>query len=369
MRRVALVVAVAASVAPARALPPLPLVRLTQVATLSQPVGMAIRANDPALYLVEKTGRVRAIRGGALDPTPALSLAGQVSQGGEQGLLGLAFSPDGSRMYVDFTDLAGDTRVVEYQMSGGVADPATRRDLLFVDQPFSNHNGGQLGFGPDGSLHISLGDGGSAGDSFNAGQRLDTLLGKILRIGTQPSGSLPYTIPADNPFVGTPGARGEIWAYGLRNPWRFSFDRLTGDLWVADVGQNAWEEIDFQQRSSDGGENYGWRRMEGNHPYQGGTPPPDHVPPIHEYSHAFGCSVTGGFVYRGARMPLLQGAYVFADFCAGRLKALQRIAGQVVELDLAATVSFVTSFGEDQEGELYAMSLNGPLYRIEPAVP
>ena len=334
--------------------------RLTQVAALEQPVAMAFRAGDPAMYVAEKTGRVRALRGGGADV--ALDIASQVSNGGEQGLLGLVFSPDGGRMYVDYTDVAGDTRVVEYVMAGGRADPGSRRELLFVDQPFSNHNGGQVLFGPDGLLYISLGDGGSGGDPMNNAQNLGNLLGKILRIDPRPSGGAPYGIPPSNPFVGRAGARGEIWNFGLRNPWRFTFDRGTGDMWIGDVGQNAWEEVDHEPRGA-GGRNYGWDRLEGTHVREG-SPPPGHVLPVHEYARTGGaCAVTGGYTYRGAAVPNMVGAYVFADFCLGKLWMLRN--GQ--RSDLAPRTANISSFGEDPAGELYVLSLNGPIFRIDRA--
>ena len=214
---------------------------------------MAVRSGDTALYVAEKTGKVVAVRDGIVDPVPMLDLSEEVSLGGEQGLLGLAFSPDGRDVYVNFTDTNGDTHITGYAMRGGQADTATRRDLLVVDQPYSNHNGGNLVFGPDGYLYIGLGDGGSGGDPQGNGQSLSTLLGKMLRIDPTPFGDRPYRIPTDNPFVGHVAARPEIWAYGLRNPWRYSFDRLTGDLWIGDVGQSAWEEVDVQPSDSPGG--------------------------------------------------------------------------------------------------------------------
>ena len=332
-------------------------VRLTQVAALDQPVAMAFRVGDPAMYVAEKGGRVRALRGGV---DTVLDVAGQVSTGGEQGLLGLTFSPDGARMYIDYTDVAGDTQIVEYAMAGGRADTATRRVLLSVDQPYSNHNGGQILFGPDGFLYIALGDGGSGGDPENRAQNLGELLGKILRI--DPRGGSPYGIPPGNPFAGRPGARAEIWSWGLRNPWRFTFDRATGDMWIGDVGQNAWEEVDFEPRATPG-RNYGWDRLEGNHVREG-SPPPGHILPVHEYSlQGTACAVTGGYTYRGSAVPNMVGAYVFADFCVGQLWMLRN--GQ--RTDLAPKTDAVSSFGEDPAGELYVLSLNGPVFRIDRA--
>jgi glucose/arabinose dehydrogenase len=341
-------------------------IHLVEVATLEQPLAMAVRPADPTLYVAQKTGKIVAVRGGIVDPVPVLDLTEQVSLGGEQGLLGVAFSPSGRDVYVNYTDTNGDTHVTGYEMRAGRAVTATRRDVLFVDQPYSNHNGGDLVFGPDGYLYVGLGDGGSGGDPQGNGQSLSTLLGKMLRIDPTPFGDRPYRIPADNPFVGRADARPEIWAYGLRNPWRYSFDRRTGDLWIGDVGQSAWEEVDIQPSDSPGGENYGWNRMEGGHPYGGADPPAHAVPPVYEYSHdGGGCVVTGGYVYRGESIPELDGAYVFADFCIGELEALRVKDGRVIDhRALGAVVSNLSSFGEDAQGELYAMSLSGGLYRL-----
>jgi glucose/arabinose dehydrogenase len=345
-----------------------PKVRLVPVASLEQPLAMGVRTGDPALYVAEKTGRIVAIRNGIVDASPVLDLSGQVSLGAEHGLLGLAFSPEGGFLYVDYTDLSGDTRVVEYHMEGGRADPFSRRQVLFVHQPFSNHNGGNLVFGPDGDLYIGLGDGGSGGDPMGNGQSLSTLLGKILRIDPRRQDGRPHLVPPDNPFVGRAGARAEIWDYGLRNSWRFSFDRATGDLWIADVGQSTWEEIDFEPAGSGGGRNFGWNLMEGDHAYIGGRPQPGLVRPVFEYSHRRGgCAVTGGYVYRGRAIPALQGAYVFGDFCLGRLEALRLRDGRVFEhWALGPAVPNLSSFGEDAQGELYAMSLSGDVFRLVP---
>jgi glucose/arabinose dehydrogenase len=329
---------------------------------------MAVRPGGTALYVAQKTGRVVAIRGGGVVRTPVLDITEQVSLGSEQGLLGLAFSPSGQHLYVNYTDANGDTRVTGYRMRDGRADPATRRNVLFVDQPYSNHNGGNLAFGPDGYLYIGLGDGGSGGDPHGNGQSLSTLLGKMLRIDPRPSGERPYGIPSDNPFVDRPDARPAIWAYGLRNPWRYSFDRLTGDLWIADVGQNEWEEVDRQPAGSAGGENYGWNVLEGQHPFSGAEVPSDAVPPMFEYSQdAGGCTVIGGYVYRGEAIPELQGAYVFGDLCLGRIEALRVEEGRVTgHRVLGPEVPSLSSFGEDTRGELYAMSLGGEVYRLVP---
>ena len=344
-----------------------PEVRLQRVAMLEEPVALVVRPDDPALYIAEKDGAVVALRDGRVDPIPVLDVSSEVSLGGEQGLLGLVFSPDGGSLYVNFTDVDGDTRVVAYAMADDRADPSSRREVLFVDQPYSNHNGGNLVFGPDGYLYIGLGDGGSGGDPHGNAQSLGTLLGKMLRIDPRPTDGAPYRIPADNPFVTTPGARPEIWAYGLRNPWRYSFDRATGDLWIGDVGQSAWEEVDRQPASSTGGENYGWNVREGSHPYASGGAAPGAVDPVFDYPHSDGCVVTGGYVYRGAAIPDLVGTYVFADFCLGQIEGLRVDCGEVVNEQLGATVQAVSSFGEDAQGELYVLSLAGGLYRLAPA--
>lgn len=347
----------------------LPDVRLVKVASLEEPIAMAVRPGDPALYVAEKTGSVAAIWGGTVDPAPVLDLSGQVSQGGEQGLLGLAFSPDGRFLYVDFTDTAGNTHVTQYTMAGDRSDPSSARTVLFVRQPFANHNGGDLLFGPDGDLYVGLGDGGSEGDPQGNGQSLSTLLGKLVRIRPTPSGPAPYEIPAGNPFKGASGARPEIWAFGLRNPWRFSFDRQTGDLWIGDVGQDQWEEIDRQPAGSSGGQNYGWNLTEGDHPYNGAAPPPHWVRPVYEYSHdTGGCAVVGGYVYRGAAIPALRGAYLFSDNCDGRIMGLRIRGGRTAGVrPLGARVASPSAFGQDLRGELYVLSLSGGVYRIAPA--
>jgi glucose/arabinose dehydrogenase len=342
-------------------------VELERVADLEQPVAMAVRSGDPSLYFAEKVGRIVALReGGDLDVV--LDLTREVSLGSEQGLLGLAFSLDGRFLYANFTDVQGDTRVVEWRFDHGGVRLDSRREVLFVDQPFSNHNGGNLVFGPDGYLYIGLGDGGSGGDPNGNGQSLSTLLGKMLRISPRPAGGEPYRIPSDNPFVGQEGPRPEIWAYGLRNPWRYSFDRETGDLWIGDVGQNAWEEVDVEPAGSPGGLNYGWDLFEGSHRFEGGSEEDDAVAPVYEYATGDGtCAVTGGYVYRGRDIAQLVGAYVFADFCRGRLEALRLRRSRVQGRDeLGPTVANLASFGEDADGELYVLSLSGPVFRLVP---
>jgi glucose/arabinose dehydrogenase len=342
-------------------------VRLVQVAELQQPVAMAVRRGDQAMYIAEQTGKVRALRGGKLDPTPVADVAGEVTSGGEQGLLGLAFSPDGRYLYLAYTDRDGDHQVSELTMGGRQADPGSERSLLHFEDPFANHNGGQLAFGPDRRLYIAFGDGGSGGDPFGNGQSLGTLLGKILRIDPRASGGRPYRVPSNNPFVNRDGARPEIWDYGLRNPWRFSFDPATDDLWIGDVGQNAWEEIDHEPAGS-GGRNYGWNRREGLHAFDGDRPG-GAVDPVIEYGREGGaCTVIGGFVYWGRRIPGLRGAYLYGDFCAGWVRAARVRGGRVAEQrDLGLSVPNLSSFGVDPAGELYAMTLSGPVYRLAPA--
>jgi glucose/arabinose dehydrogenase len=342
-------------------------VELQPVATLEQPLAIAVRPGDPALYVAEKVGRVVALADHA-DPRTVLDLTGQLSQGSEQGLLGLAFSPDGSFLYVDFTDINGDTHVTEYRFGDDGAHEGTRREVMFVSQPFSNHNGGGLAFGPDGYLYVALGDGGSGGDPYGNGQSLSTLLGKILRISPRPSDGRPYGIPRDNPFVGRPGAKPEIWDYGLRNPWRFSFDRETGDLWIGDVGQQAWEEIDVERAGSPGGGNFGWNLYEGSHPYQGGSPG-GLTMPVFEYPHDGNvCAVTGGYVYRGTAIPDLAGAYVFGDYCEGQLQAFVLRGDQATSHRLLGVrVDGLASFGEDAQGELYVCALSGEVFKLVPA--
>ena len=341
-------------------------IHLVRIANIEQPVALAVRSGDPALYVAEKTGRVVAIRDGAADHTPVVDLAGRVSLGTEQGLLGLAFSPDGRFLYVNYTDANGHTHVTEFAMGDRVAASASERDVLVVEQPFANHNGGNLAFGPDGHLYIGLGDGGSGGDPSGNGQSLSTPLGKMLRIIPRPTGGLPYGIPPDNPFVDRQGARPEIWAIGFRNPWRYSFDRASGDLWIGDVGQNSWEEISVERAGSAGGANFGWNILEGSHAFAGEDVPGRAIGPVFEYPHSEGgCTVIGGYLYRGRAIRALRGAYVFGDLCIGELEAIRVRNGRVTgHRALGPIVENLSSFGEDGRGELYALSLNGDVYRL-----
>jgi glucose/arabinose dehydrogenase len=327
------------------------------------------------IFVAEQTGRIRIVRDGALADRPFLDIRGRTRAGGERGLLGIAFHPRypvDPRVFVNYTDRNGDTVVSWFPVrpdDPDVADPDAERVILSIDQPFGNHNGGALAFGPDGALYVSTGDGGGGGDPIGAGQRLDTLLGKILRIDVdaEPASGLAYAIPPDNPFVGRADARAEIWAFGLRNPWRISFDRATGDLWIGDVGQGRYEEIDVIPVGV-GGLNFGWNLMEGFHCYPSGDGclRDGLTLPVAEYDHDFGCSVTGGVVYRGVAQPLLVGGYLFADSCSGNVwlldASLPEGAGPVLTLGSGRNIS---GFGEDEAGEVYATDIaSGELLRI-----
>ena len=334
---------------------------------LSQPLDLQ-HAGDTRLFIVEKGGTIRVLEAGVLRPEPFLDIRDRVGSGGnEQGLLGLAFHPTfpaNGFFFVYYTDLEGDTVVSRFRLSADPAygDPGSELVMLWVPQPFPNHNGGALAFGPDGGLYIGLGDGGSAGDPLGNGQRLDTLLGKILRV--EVDSAEPYAIPADNPFASGIGLP-EIWAYGLRNPWRFSFDRASGDLYVGDVGQGNWEEVNYQVAASAGGTNFGWNFREGAHSYKGEAPS-GLTDPIAEYSHAEGCSVTGGVVVRSPSLPEWNGVYLFGDYCTGLIWGLLRDAHGAWQTQLLYDTSFaVASFGADQEGEVYLVDLNGTAYRLE----
>ncbi|HEX2502982.1 MAG TPA: PQQ-dependent sugar dehydrogenase [Miltoncostaeaceae bacterium] len=324
------------------------------------------------LYVVQQSGRIRIFERGRLRGT-FLDISGLVTAGGEQGLLGLAFHPRyprNGRFFVYYTNRDGDQRVVEYRRASAArADPGSARGLLTMQDPYSNHNGGHLAFGPDGFLYIGTGDGGSGGDPEDNGQSRDTLLGKLLRLDVNSrSGGRPYAIPPGNPYR-SGGGRAEIYAYGLRNPWRFSFDRERGDLWIGDVGQGALEEIDFRARGTGAGVNFGWNAFEGRSAFSGGGPVRGRspVPPVAQYSHSAGCSVTGGFVYRGTKVPALRGRYAYADYCSGRLWTMRAgpDPGGVREDTgrLGISLSNVTSFGEGLAGELYVIA-NGSLYRF-----
>ena len=323
------------------------------------------------LFIVQQNGLIRLLKNGTVAAAPFLDIRDRTALDGERGLLGLAFPPgfaQKQRFYVDYTDLNGNTVIAQYRVSADpdAADKSSEIVLLRITQPFANHNGGQVRFGPDGYLYIAAGDGGSGGDPMGNGQNLGTLLGKLLRIDVEGTPG-QVRIPADNPFANTPGARGEIWAYGLRNPWRFSFDRATNDLWIGDVGQDAYEEVDLQPASSHGGENYGWNRMEGMHCYLTGCSTAGLTLPVAEYTHAnAACSITGGFRYRGILAPGLRGTYVYGDYCNGVISGLSQQGGTWSSRLLLASGFGITTFGEDEAGELYvANAKDGAIYRIE----
>lgn len=327
------------------------------------------------MFVVERGGAIKVLKNGTTLATPFLDIASRITTAGsEQGLLGLAFSPDyitTGEFYANYTRAAdGATIVARYRVSSNadIADPKSEEIILTEPQPFANHNGGHLAFGPDGYLYIGLGDGGSGGDPGNRAQNLSERLGKLLRIDVE-CGVTPCATPASNPFDATAGVRVEIWALGLRNPWRFSFDRLTGDLFIGDVGQGGQEEINFQAASSAGGENYGWRILEGEacfDPPANCTPPTHYSAPVATYLRGSGCSsVTGGYVYRGPADAALDGAYLYADFCDGRVWRLKR-NGTAWQNDLLADTNFsISSFGEDEAGNLYLVDFGvGTLYLV-----
>ncbi|HUP75486.1 MAG TPA: PQQ-dependent sugar dehydrogenase [Acidimicrobiales bacterium] len=338
---------------------------------MNAPIAMATRAGRPEIWVAERAGRVRVY-----DPAsnavsqPIVDISGTLSTGGERGLLGLAFSPDGARLYLSYTNPQGNSRIDEFTMSGDSVDTGSRRTVLAVQQPFSNHNGGNIAFGPDGYLWIGFGDGGSQGDPNGNGQNVNALLGSILRIDPTSRANGEYGVPADNPFAGG-GGLPEIWLKGTRNPWRFSFDRATGDLWIGDVGGGLREEIDVLTTASGRGRgvNLEWALREGTQRLKGDRPPGG-VGPVYEYSHAGGnCSITGGYLYRGTAIPALQGVYVYGDYCVSviQLFRLDGASGQNRSTGLAVEGGQLGSFGEGPDGELYALSLTGGVHRIEGA--
>jgi glucose/arabinose dehydrogenase len=353
-------------------------VALQQIAGgLNFPLYLTAPPGDDRLFIVEKGGTVRIVQNGTLLETPFLDIATQVSKGPEQGLLGLAFPPDyatSGRFVAHYTDVNWDTRVSTFRTSADPnrADHGSESVLLTEEQPAAGHNGGQILFGPDGHLYIGLGDGGSReGNDRGRAQGLGDLLGSILRIDL--ASGVPYSVPADNPFVETDGARPEIWSYGLRNPWRFSFDRSTGDLYIADVGELRWEEINVSLAADGAGRglNYGWSLMEGT--ACGSAVSCDRTGltvPLLQYSHDEGCSITGGYVYRGSRIPSLQGHYLYSDFCQGWVRSFRLEGGTAVdqrEWPVLSPGRHITSFGEDSQGELYLMRGDGGVFKIVPA--
>jgi glucose/arabinose dehydrogenase len=346
--------------------------------SLEQPTDLQSAGDRSRLFVVERRGRIRLIRDGTLLPTPFLDISNRVetTTTPEQGCLGLAFHPlfaSNGRFYVAYTSLSGDTHVAEFRAVAGAdtVDPATERTVLVAQVPYSSHIGGQLRFGPEGMLYIALGDGGSAGDPEGFAQSLDSLLGKILRIDVD---GQPYLIPPGNPFLQIAGARREIWALGLRNPWRFAFDRVTGDLFIGDVGQGHVEEVDVGLAARRGGENYGWAVTEGSGCFPGGTDCSREglVPPVVEYTHVEGCAVTGGVVYSGCRMPGHAGTYFYGDFCSGFIRSFRLQDGRAVEqqdwTESLGPRRGLTSFGTDADGEIYMLEITGNVYRIVPVI-
>ncbi len=356
---------------------------------LDQPIFLDAPAGDPRLFVLERDGRIVLIVSGAVRTTPFLDITDRVGTAGEGGLLGLAFDPDyatSGLFYVYYTDLAGDSLLSRFSVSADpdVADPS-EQVLLVVDQPYSNHNGGTIAFGPDDFLYLGLGDGGSSNDPLGAGQDPLRLLGKMLRldVGTPPApGSTPvpgtgYAVPADNPFVNDPSTRDEIWALGLRNPYRWSFNPLTRNLWIADVGQGQREEVNFEPWTSPGGRNYGWKVWEGNrcNTTSAACAAPGFTPPLLDYDHSAGnCSITGGYSYRGRLIPHAFAQYFFGDFCSGRIWTYDTRTGTVsdvsTQLGPAANAGFqLVSFGEDGMGELYVVHQGVEIYRVVSSIP
>lgn len=338
------------------------------VSGLQDPVHLAAPAGDSRLFVVEQRGTIRVVKNGQLLGTPFLDVR-PIASGGERGLLSVAFHPGyatNGYFYVNYTDVGGNTRIERYHADpvSDVADAASAKLILAVDQPFGNHNGGQVLFGPDGMLYIGMGDGGSGGDPQGHGQNRGTLLGALLRIDVD--GGDPYRIPADNPYVNQPPFRGEVWAWGLRNPWRSAFDAASGMIYIADVGQSVWEEVNIRP-AAEAGVNYGWNLMEGRHCYNASSCNQSGLTlPVFEYNHSEGCSITGGFVYRGSAIPALQGHYFYADYCRGQVRSFKFASG-IVSAQKSwdfGDIESVLSFGEDSVGELYVLSSNGTVYRL-----
>jgi glucose/arabinose dehydrogenase len=355
--------------------------KLTRVASgLKSPVFITGAGDGSGrLFIVEQPGRILVMKNGQVLPTPFLDIRSKIAFGGERGLLGLAFHPDfalNGVFVVDYTRSTGhvgDTIIARYRAVPGsdVADPSSAQILLTISQPQANHNGGMVTFGPDRYLYIGMGDGGNGGDvgaghaPQGNGQSVTTLLGKLLRVDVGATGG--YSIPPTNPKISS-SALGAIWAYGLRNPWRFSFDRATGALYIADVGQDAWEEVDVRAPEDRGGENYGWPVFEGTHTYRAGVRLTGDVKPVAQYDHSSGdCSVSGGYVYRGQKIPSMFGFYVFGDYCSGRVRTLVNFQGHWRMSVLLDTSYLISSFGQDDAGELYLVSLGGQVYRFDPS--
>ena len=343
--------------------------KLALVATATAPLVLATRAGTTTMYVAERAGRVRTLTPDGTLHQPILDISSDVTTDFEKGLLGLAFSPDGGLLYASYTDASSNTRIDEFHMSGEGVDMSSRRIVLQVVQPAGNHNGGNIVFGSDGFLWFGLGDGGGSGDQFNNAQNLDTLLGSILRIDPRGRDAGAYSVPPDNPFVGK-GGRPEIWLYGVRNPWRWSFDRATGDLWIGDVGQNLYEEIDHLPAPTLGrGANLQWPLREGTHKFRGDAPAGS-IGPVFDYDHSNGsCSITGGYVYRGTALPSLAGAYLFGDYCEGIIYALvpKGSGYERVNTGISVGKGALVSFGQDSNGELYTLALSGAISKLVPA--
>ncbi|MEX0993023.1 MAG: PQQ-dependent sugar dehydrogenase [Solirubrobacterales bacterium] len=343
--------------------------RLSRIGTFTEPVYVTAPPGDTKrVFVVQQNGKIIVLAGGKR--RTFLDISGSIVHGGEQGLLSMAFAPDYStsgRFYVDFTDRKGDTRIQEFKRSSNPnrADVGSRRQVLSINQPFSNHNGGLVLFGPDKLLYVGMGDGGSAGDPRDNAQDMGSLLGKILRIDPTPAKGKRYSVPGSNPFVGRAG-RDEIYTFGMRNPWRFSFDPRNGDMYIADVGQGEWEEINYASRGAASGRDYGWSCREGRHTFDSSRRCPDPVDPVLEYSHAGGgCSVTGGVVVNDSRLPSLRGRYIYGDFCKGQLRSFKIVNGRATgDRSLGLHVDSLSSFGTDGRGRVYVTSLSGPVYRV-----
>jgi glucose/arabinose dehydrogenase len=351
---------------------PEPAVALASIGDFDQPVEIEFRPQDDRLFVVEQPGRIVAVDDLSVDIV--LDITGATSRGSEQGLLGVAFHPDRELAYVDYTDRDGDTVIAEYAIDPvtAVFDPASARTVLTVEQPFSNHNGGELAFGPDRLLYIGVGDGGSGGDPERNGLDLSTRLGKILRIDPLPSTDGAFGVPEDNPFIEVEGADPTIWSYGLRNPWRFSFDPATGDMWIADVGQNAREEIDHaiapNGRNAGRGLGFGWSAFEGDLPFNSDQPTANHTPPVVVYGHDGGhCSVSGGAVYRGELVPDLQGWYVYGDYCSGTIWGYDPTSAGSPRVVVLTQHGGLAAVAAGPDGEIYAISNGGSIARFIPA--
>ncbi len=345
-------------------------VELEEIGTFEEPLYVTQPQGSEDLYVVERGGRVKIVRNGETLPQPFLDIASQVSTEVEQGLLSIAFAPDyeeSGLFYAYYTGSGGEQRVVELRRSGDDPDRAEQEERLLLAMPdfAPNHNGGLVVFGLDDKLYIGTGDGGGAGDPRRNGQNRDTLLGKILRIDPKASGDLPYTVPDDNPFVGESGVRPEIYSYGLRNPWRFTFDPDTGALLIADVGQDEQEEVDIVAEDEGSGANFGWSALEGTSPFNEDQSAPGAVEPALTYGRDRGCSITGGYVIRDPELPAMDGRYVYGDFCEPALRSFELSETEARdERPLGVEVPAISSFGLDNAGHVYVTSFEGPVYRL-----